>query len=49
MEPAEEAAERLMITRAERDLDMEPETANLLRELRGHCRVSTSPAIRARS
>jgi hypothetical protein len=39
----EEAAERLMITLAELDLDMEPETAVLLRHLRGH----RSPAAQA--
>ncbi len=32
----EEAAERLMVTLAELDLDMEPETADLLNQLRGH-------------
>ena len=40
----EEAAERLMVTLAELDLDMEPETADLLSRLRGRRRVASSPA-----
>jgi DNA-binding SARP family transcriptional activator len=37
----EEAAERLMVTLAELDLDMEPPTADLLSELRGQRRIAT--------
>jgi Bacterial transcriptional activator domain len=45
----EEAAERLMVTLGELDLDMEHKTADLLSELRGHRRVATSSAARAGS
>lgn len=43
----EEAAERLIVTLAELDLDMEPQTAELLSELRGHQRVAASTAARS--